>query len=72
MPDVTCLKEKKKFVTSEPWAELLITVFLLLMGRAELRWALCQLHTLLALLQEDLQSPKEPDVGGGESGEKRN
>lgn len=65
-------KRKKKSVTSKPWGELLITVLLLLVGRAGLKWALCQLHTLLALLQEDLQAPKEPDVGGGESGEKRN
>lgn len=66
MPDVTCLKEKKS-LTAEPWGELLITVLVLLVGREGLRRALCQ---LLAPLQEDLQDPKEVDVGEGESEEK--
>lgn len=40
------------------------------MGRAGLSWGLCQLPTLLALLQEDLQAPKEPNVRERESREK--
>lgn len=59
MPDVTCLKEKNS-LAAEPWGELLITVLVLLVGRAGLSWALCQ---LLAPLQEDLQAPMEADAG---------
>ena len=39
------------------------------MERAGLRWVLCQLRTLLAPLQEDLQVPMEPDVEEGDLGE---
>lgn len=42
MPDVTCLEEKELF-RSEPWGELLITVLLLLVGRAGLKLDECQL-----------------------------
>lgn len=69
MPDVTCSKEKKS-LTSEPWGGLLITILLPLTGRAGLRRGSCQLHALLAPLQEDLQAPTEPDVGEGDLGDK--
>lgn len=61
-------ERKKNSLAAEPWGELLITVLVLLVGRAGLRWALCQ---LLAPLQEDLQAPMAADVGEGESEEKK-
>lgn len=60
-------ERKKNSLAAEPWGELLITVLVLLVGRAGLRWALCQLP---APLQEDLRAPMEADVGEGESEEK--
>lgn len=69
MPDVTCLKEKEPF-RLEPWGELLITVLLLLMGRAGLRLDGWQLSAPVPLQRTSLPTLKQPDMGE-ESEERR-